>query len=467
MKLQLKRSNVLSKAPTAGQMEYGELAVNYNEADPAIYMKDTNNNVIRISGVGNISDDGLTEVPSDNVAPPNPVSGNLWFNADEGRLYIYYIDENSEQWVDASPDNWSASVLPDITDPSEQPGSLDDRYVSKVATTSQDMAGNLTLGTNKITLNAADGSASFSGDIEVASKVHVNNDAGGNVYLLTSENEGERGRVYITSDGVSAQDQPALHIGVIGQGDKIKLNHNGSASFSGDVEAGVFFHNQPSGNLLLSAFVAQLDSGDRFRVRADGEITISDANLGNPGSIRFIVESNGHLALGNDVTVNPAIDLKPDGSASFAGAVGFAGAAAGRAYETNESASITDTGRYIVRNDSNNFNVFEVYKGNNSNVTLSLTSDGSATFASTVTANNASVDKPCFVASVNNASAQANAGGLLIDINQYSGNTTYAIKGQRSNGTETFKITADGSASFSSRITAGGYALAQLPALPA
>lgn len=43
MKIQLKRSNVLegspaaAKEPTAGQMEYGELAVNYNTDDPAIF----------------------------------------------------------------------------------------------------------------------------------------------------------------------------------------------------------------------------------------------------------------------------------------------------------------------------------------------------------------------------------------------------------------------------------------------
>ena len=63
MKIQLKRSNVLeggaAKQPTTAQMEYGELAVNYNKEDPAIFIKDSNNNIIRISGVGNISDDGL------------------------------------------------------------------------------------------------------------------------------------------------------------------------------------------------------------------------------------------------------------------------------------------------------------------------------------------------------------------------------------------------------------------------
>ena len=56
MKIQLKRSNVLdggsAKQPTAGQMEYGELAVNYSESDPAIFLKDSNDNIIRIAGGG-------------------------------------------------------------------------------------------------------------------------------------------------------------------------------------------------------------------------------------------------------------------------------------------------------------------------------------------------------------------------------------------------------------------------------
>ena len=56
MKIQLKRSNVLdgsaAKQPTAGQMEYGELAVNYSNTDPAIFLKDSNDNIVRIAGGG-------------------------------------------------------------------------------------------------------------------------------------------------------------------------------------------------------------------------------------------------------------------------------------------------------------------------------------------------------------------------------------------------------------------------------
>ncbi len=166
MKLQLKRSNVIesgsAKTPTSAQLEYGELAINYNQEDPAIFLKDSNNNVIRISGIGNIADDGQVELPASTTPPSNPLSGNLWFNSDEGRLYIYYTDSDTSQWVDASPDSWDPSSYPDVTDPTEQPNTLDDRYVSKVATTSQDVAGAITfeeLTTHEVGVKVSGGTA--------------------------------------------------------------------------------------------------------------------------------------------------------------------------------------------------------------------------------------------------------------------------------------------------------------------
>ncbi len=156
MKLQLKRSNVLelggAKEPTAAQMEYGELAVNYNNGDPAIFLKDSNDNIIRIAGVGNINSG---DTPSGDVLPPTgnqvgdvffnttnntmyywdgsqwvPIAndvtaadifvgtlaeidaevpanerrnGFLWWNTEDGTLYIWYIDANTSQFVIAIP----------------------------------------------------------------------------------------------------------------------------------------------------------------------------------------------------------------------------------------------------------------------------------------------------------------------------------------------------------------------------
>ena len=153
MKIQLKRSNVLdggqAKEPTAAQMEYGELAVNYSDTDPAIFLKDSADNIIRISGVGNISDDGQVEVPSTVNPPLNPSDGNLWYNADDGRLYVYYNDGNSSQWVDASPDGWNEQ---------EALGG----YVEKAG---DNMTGDLTLGTDKVVLDAAAGTAVFNSSV--------------------------------------------------------------------------------------------------------------------------------------------------------------------------------------------------------------------------------------------------------------------------------------------------------------
>ena len=75
MKIQLKRSNVLeggsAKEPTAQQMEYGELAVNYNNGDPAIFIKDNTDAIIRIAGAGapgggGGAGDGLIQIDNGN-----------------------------------------------------------------------------------------------------------------------------------------------------------------------------------------------------------------------------------------------------------------------------------------------------------------------------------------------------------------------------------------------------------------
>jgi len=155
MKLQLKRSNVLeggfAKKPTSAQMEYGELAVNYNLDDPCIFLKDSSDNIIRVSNAGmpilgdiNLQpgtlDDRYVRLagstmtgplilnadPTDDLGaatkqyvdsidipaapeiggnpPSNPEQGQLWWNNVDGRLYIYYIDADSSQWVPATPE---------------------------------------------------------------------------------------------------------------------------------------------------------------------------------------------------------------------------------------------------------------------------------------------------------------------------------------------------------------------------
>lgn len=34
--------------------------------------------------------------------PDNPKEGDIWFNPENGQLYVWYVDPNSEQWVSVS-----------------------------------------------------------------------------------------------------------------------------------------------------------------------------------------------------------------------------------------------------------------------------------------------------------------------------------------------------------------------------
>ena len=86
MKIQLKRSNQLqdygkgneAKRPSAAQMEYGELAVNYNTADPAIFMDDSAGNIVRIAGAG--AEGGFSGDYNDLTNQPTIGDGEITIN---------------------------------------------------------------------------------------------------------------------------------------------------------------------------------------------------------------------------------------------------------------------------------------------------------------------------------------------------------------------------------------------------
>jgi len=61
----------------------------------------TNNKIdISISGGS-----GGSQVSVGTESPASPSSGNLWYNTNLGRTFIYYNDGDSSQWVDAAPFN--------------------------------------------------------------------------------------------------------------------------------------------------------------------------------------------------------------------------------------------------------------------------------------------------------------------------------------------------------------------------
>ena len=106
---------------------------------------------------GGIGSSVTTEEPTD------PSNGDLWWNTADNTLYIWYEDGDTGQWV--------------ISVPQGSGSGNSDEYVSKTDTASQKIVSDLTLNSDKITLDATDGTATFAGDV-VMNTVTVGRGAG-------------------------------------------------------------------------------------------------------------------------------------------------------------------------------------------------------------------------------------------------------------------------------------------------
>jgi hypothetical protein len=70
-----------------------------------------NDNIIDISIAGG----GGASVSISTEAPSNPNEGDLWYSSLLGRTFIYYVDEDSAQWVDAAPFNLGFLDIGDLS----------------------------------------------------------------------------------------------------------------------------------------------------------------------------------------------------------------------------------------------------------------------------------------------------------------------------------------------------------------
>ena len=141
LKVQHKRSAVKGKAPLPADLEYGEIAVNYEATDPALYIKDSANAVRKIGtqpdatetvkGIVELAtaaetttgtdatravhpaglkvelDKKATKTVTSDTAPANPADGDLWYDSVGGELYVWYDSDDAGAavgtWVQASP----------------------------------------------------------------------------------------------------------------------------------------------------------------------------------------------------------------------------------------------------------------------------------------------------------------------------------------------------------------------------
>ena len=100
-------------SPVAGDLWYhstqARLFVYYNDGDSSQWVDAAPFNLEGGSGGG-------ASVSVGQTAPTSPSDGDLWYNSNYGRLFIYYKDGTSDQWVDAAPFNFSVEDTPTKTE---------------------------------------------------------------------------------------------------------------------------------------------------------------------------------------------------------------------------------------------------------------------------------------------------------------------------------------------------------------
>ena len=228
MKIQLKNSNVLdggsAKEPTAANMLDGELAINFNSNDPSIFIKDSAGSIVRLAGKNNLSFTNYQAIiPTTATPPTSPGAGNLYWDTDDERLYIYYDDGSAAQWLDASKEKFDTNLIPDPTNSSHQSGTLDDRYVNSNGDT---LTGNLVLNAG-LNVNSSDiylnnGNITFEGSTADANEttLSVVNPTADNTLLLPN----------VSGTLVSTGDTGSITSAMIADGAIVDADINASAA---------------------------------------------------------------------------------------------------------------------------------------------------------------------------------------------------------------------------------------------
>ena len=275
--------------------------------------------------------------PQENAT--NPVTGRPynegWLNPDNNIIYVY---ENGA-WKTAG---------------AGEPNAVLDSFYVEVD--GDNMTGPLTLGGDKITLNATDGSVSFAGNVNIGSQ-SLGSATGAAGILEVAD-----GRLYTQIDGAStANTVDALRI-YHGSTPTTTVRADGSASFAGSVVSG----------------------GDPTSGANNGCALKGASGLQATGNAADSYLFRGWQNGSSDITSS----IKADGSAIFAGDVTVGKTATDPT--TARGIRIKDAGafNYLISNDvQSGGGVSTVYQHLlNGDQTLALNGDGSAKFAGDIVA---------------------------------------------------------------------------------
>lgn len=383
LKIKHKRSAVAGSAPTPLQLEDGELAVNYNDTDPAIYLKDSAGAVVKIAGDGAIGG-GEWERTGTELSPKTAgddvftsgdvkVGGttgapNITLNADGSaeiaRGNFLFKTDGTAAFSPRPNTGTSLLIQRGGTDTTGSPiirtlvnGSENFRVESDGAV----LVGGTLPSAPNITLNA-NGSATFAGKISIDRGAVADNfsyfeitqggtrntviTADGSAYVGMQTSDINTAKTIISATG-SAQFASDVRIGgTLPASPNITLNADGKITAAGSIH--IYSSAAPSLRISTDsggtnpATRAQLGiataANNFFNGSSSGDLCLTgplNGNLlfgfGSDGKVAF--RNDGSVSIGGALASAPAISLKADGNIQAAGL-----AAAGRVYADNTAA---------------------------------------------------------------------------------------------------------------------------------
>ena len=426
MKIQLKRSNVLetgkAKVPTSAQLDYGELAINYNADDPTLFLKDSNDNVIKFGGTS-AYDDRYVQRAGDNM------TGDLTFGTDGASTPNITLDADG-----------SASFAGDVqlagnAKAGEAGIKLEASGLISAARagTAADGAplavfGGYNGGSSTATSSIRnDGSATFAGDVDMAA---VNT----STYQTGVRAETNSGNTTLTVYGDSTNDSGAFVVydGQAADKTKVRINNNGSATFAAPVTVG----DNPN---VDGDYGVKAEALGKIGVRRAGLTDITFASYPPSGASpsAFILANGSATFAGTVQTTNGGVFINRDLTADDSSLL----------YCNNTNASNGGI-KFSVTRQSVNIGTGITNAFANSNIRLFT--NGTATFAGDVKAGDRDP-------------GDTNARGVRLAVDTNNGGCYVQAKGsstasaltafQAVHGTdEKFKVSYDGSATFAGSV---------------
>ncbi len=355
-----------------------------------------------------------------DTPPLDPEPGDLWWDSsnDSGRLYMFYEDVDSTQWVEASPSGTGEDA--EDGEPTLWDKNGND-LEPKVATD------NVVIGDGNITLRA-NGTVDTNGRI----RTYINTSTGNtNAFSIASNTQANN----TTNFSVGADGSVRIGGNIIGSDSNISLNENGSADFA----AGLTARGLDTGSTYASLY-ASGTTGNHLYGAVDSVPTVQ---IKHDGTASFV---GGDVTIDSDKHLSIFTSAGPGGSSSLSIATNQGGNGGRNLFSAAVGATTINSGiKVFTIQDHGNVAIGDV--GGNQNISLNG-SDGSATFAGTILLGNSPV-------------GGANSGVILypqggINISRPGGEAVFIVY---SNGSNTKKIDlrSDGSAIFKGTVqTAGG-----------